>query len=374
MRKKYFGFNDLVVYEKDFLVASNKWNGLYRISLNKKNIEFLCEFPGEEKNQENLYMRTVLYQGKIVFAPSSAKQVAIYDISKNKFKMLTIKRNEIKDKFYDIIIYKECVFLIGHRYPAILKINMVDYSIHYINNWVDDLKNTSEKNFPGFVFAEKLIDNKLWIPQFISNLIMIFDLETNSYQIIKIKNAEGNISGIVKGDENVYLCINGTIYKLDSNNICHKIGEKREWEGILCHLIYTKDKMFLFPIGRISHGSAVSVSLDTYQSKKLFVEKTNGKYCSFSCVRRYENKIYLFLNQLHMFIIFDILNNKYTEWKIDFSINTMNSTYTKEVKIEFEEYYDDLSGIFDEVIQRKDDEAVFQKETNFGYGLWEICK
>ena len=75
-----------------------------------------------------------------------------------------------------------------------------------------------------------------------------------------------------------------------------------------------------------------------------------------------------------MFIIFDILNNKYTEWKIDFSINTTNSTYTKEVKIEFEEYYDDLSGIFDELIQRKTDELVFQRKTNFGYDLWEMCK
>lgn len=313
-------------------------------------------------------MRTALYKKRIIFAPSSAKRIAIYDIEQSRWVMLELENKDIEGKFHDIVVYDHYVFLIGHRYPAIIKIDMEDYTIQYLNDWVEELKTLSGENIPGFVFANKVNDNKILIPQFLSNIVMELDLKTNLYRLIKIAALKGNIAGLAKTECNTYLLSINVLCEVDGQGIALKIIDLNTvLEKLFYYAVLDNNCLYIFPIRSARKNTAVMLDLQTEKSKSVFLQKQGDHYGNFSCIREIGNKIYLFSRKSNSLIIYDLCKNSCREIQICFKEDF--KTYC----IEDENGYMDLPIFLEDLKNTYKNQCILEKD-NYGGRIWGICK
>ena len=113
-------------------------NGLVEVDISTWKIKVLCKFEKENNTLYNLYSSIVKVKNKIILIPCAAERIAIYELSTKSMVYLKIRdvqnnRNEIYDKnakFWKYYVDGDDVYLLGHYYPAIIKINTDTYKIN----------------------------------------------------------------------------------------------------------------------------------------------------------------------------------------------------------------------------------------------------
>ena len=168
--KLQISFNDVDVIDGDYYAASNTHNGLYRF--NENRCELICKF-GDEPDVANLFMQTVLYNDKIIFTPSSANYIYIYDVHKNEMIQIPlIDRIVTVAKFHGVAMWKNFAIFICHNYPSLVKLELETYEVEYVKEPIKVLCDESKDTIPRLVYGY-VANDILCAPRLYDNILLV---------------------------------------------------------------------------------------------------------------------------------------------------------------------------------------------------------
>lgn len=183
--------------------ASMLFNGLFEVDMISGKCKYVDMFPDERRNGRRLYFAAECCKGKIVFAPMTAERIAVYDTVTGTFEMLEFMDSDNEqyrrgNKFSNVLVHDNKVFLIGATYPYIIKLDVATYNLEYIPINITDCFNFRKGILVGEVY---------YVSSFNSNYILEFDMRSEQVAVY-------NLPCDFKGSWN--MCYDGNAFWLDS--------------------------------------------------------------------------------------------------------------------------------------------------------------
>lgn len=206
-----------ILIDDNVYFFSSEYNLLYKIHIPDFSISIISHIPCEKIYATGWFRDVIFWKGKLIFVPSYAEKIWIYDLSSGKWDSISIDYPEIELKFGGALTYKDNMFLFGIYYPFILKVNLNNYSISYIE--VEScIERKKEKE--GLFFSNVVsVGHMAFCPVSVSNQVLQFDLRTSEYKWHYIGSKDNKYSGI--DFEKGYFWISpgwkGKIVKWDGN-------------------------------------------------------------------------------------------------------------------------------------------------------------
>lgn len=250
-------------------------NMLCKIDVQTGMCEYIGMFPDEGANVERLHLKAVTVEGKIIFSPSAANNVAIYDPDSNEFTMLPIydsykrdRKANKKQKYGDIVICEHYAYVIPAMYSAILKIDMCNKKV---------ISSIEISGTDKYVFRKGglLKGDLYYISSANSNIVLILDTSNDSVKLAKVGENNNGSWSIVDDGKAFWILpyIGGKVIKWDIST-----GKIDEFAGYP-HGFKYRDKMFIK--GVFCHGKIIAVP--TQANMVLSIDVTDG---SMSCVQQ----------------------------------------------------------------------------------------
>lgn len=188
---------DVAVLGDVALFVANEANLICSIDRRTENKSVWGSLPEEPLFSEKLVSRIIPWRNKLVFVPMNAKKIWIYDRDLGDWEGLLFRNGEWKRKFFQAVLYRDKVYMIGCLYPSVICLNLTDNSIRYMDGIMeeaDSLSHISEAVY--FRNSHVLIGAKLYLPSCKSNHLLKLDLETEEYQWIEIGKKDISYSGV----------------------------------------------------------------------------------------------------------------------------------------------------------------------------------
>lgn len=346
---KHILFECYVEQENTIWFSAFMYNGLYKMEKNTLKISFIGRVPGEEIIQSRLYKAAVLIENKIVLAPCSAKEIAVYDIAKDIFIKIPLKDAKefhsyvtCKDiaKFWTMEVYQANVYIMAHYYPSIIKISMLNYEITYIDGPIKELdKSVAAIEEP--YLTEGIIEDYIAIlPCCCANVILKFNLKTENYVIEQIPFTGEGFNGLCKNGEDYWLVPRkaGNILKYNSKSQVaseyDKFPENMNFGNIpfATPIIY-KNKLYLPPI----HSSAflvVDMECGKIETINDLNQVINGNLLDYTragdkvkALTIKEGKIFFFCSRDYQAYIYNIETNELSYFYLDSNGDELQDYY-----------------------------------------------
>lgn len=132
---------------------------------------------------------------KLFFAPYNSQNLWCFHIATGNFEKIDLKlkdnEKDIQQKFKAIFYHKGELILIGFKILCILRININTNKVQRYDEYLTELKKRGIKNDEIFLgYSHKLVGNKLYLPMLSHNIIIIFDLMDNHFELCDIENLD----------------------------------------------------------------------------------------------------------------------------------------------------------------------------------------
>lgn len=188
------------VCEEKYFPALN-FNGFFKVGEDDINAEMIGEIPDEKRFSKYLYSAVEFVDGKIYMAPMNAKDIAVYEIESGKIFKIKLKQEymSITAKFFRILRDDYFLYLIPSRYPAIVKINLKNNNVTYLDSWINKLNIGTEIFVKNGCFLKNGIIN---IALFEENKVLKINTETQMSQLLEIptNNKQGFVDMFYDND------------------------------------------------------------------------------------------------------------------------------------------------------------------------------
>jgi hypothetical protein len=220
-------FEYLLYYDGYYWFTSYNFNGLFRFKDNPAESEFMGRIPNEDVEDVRLYRNITGHRGKLYFAPGSADEIAVYDISNRRFRKIPLD-NELstnnpkyvkRNKFREVLIVDDAVFFVGLSYPAIIRYNVENDALEYFTELYTEIQNQFEA-FDGLFFANAIRkENSILLPYLNSYSLVDFNTEDGTYKVNTIDAMASGIKTVCLDGDNVYLIprFHDNLLKLDKD-------------------------------------------------------------------------------------------------------------------------------------------------------------
>lgn len=164
--------------------AASDHNSLYEIDIVTGECSFLDVIPNEKLFGRRLYVTACMLNNKVYFTPYSANEIAVYDIESREIHKISVApantpNYNSKNKFSGCITFNNYVYITPCTYPGIIRIDSLTNKIDYFNSWVDE-------TFYSFRKWLTIVENKIYIPSAINNLVLCFDMVSNHGDLLAI--------------------------------------------------------------------------------------------------------------------------------------------------------------------------------------------
>lgn len=206
-----FYFQDYVHIDKDIWFTSGDYNGLYKYNLEEKRTELVAVFPHEPYYQFGLFLKMCQYKKNLIFVPQYSKRIYIFNID-NGF-LTNIKIPKLTEAlqppyFCEAVVYDNCLYMMGAKYPGIVKINLEDYSAVIIDQWVKELQNEANFDMRGIWLGMEgvLENNRFLIPCYQCNRILELDLCTNEFRFYEVGSKKNRYARMIKAG-NIFILV-----------------------------------------------------------------------------------------------------------------------------------------------------------------------
>lgn len=194
-------YEDMAVVNNYGYVAAMNFNGLFKINTETNSAEFISMFPNEIAYKKRLFIVAKSYQDKVIFVPSSGKDIVIFDTITCEITSIPVPEPEIYNenynvnaKFTEAVIYKDNVYCVCATYPGILKLNMGNYSVEVLCQGL-------EKEV--FLFRKGICREgiRIFASSVVSNLVLEFNMEEELITIRHIGDGNKGAWGIIHDTE-----------------------------------------------------------------------------------------------------------------------------------------------------------------------------
>lgn len=219
MLKIPFYFQDCIRIDNDIWFASGDYNGLYRYNLEEKSTERIVVFPHESFCQGGLFLKICKYKNNLILVPQYAKRIYIFNIDSGFLKDLAIPALEegLQGPYFcDAIVCKEYIYMMGTRYPGILKVNLENDEVEILGQWLEEYRIKTKISNNGYFLGMKgVLDyNNYWIPCYQCNKVLKMNMQTGNYCFYEVGRKENKYARIIKID-NLFVLVTH-----NSENFC----------------------------------------------------------------------------------------------------------------------------------------------------------
>lgn len=222
-------------------------NALYKTNLATGEIIYIISFG---KSDKILYKNIFLYEDKLVLIPGEADKIVVYETKNNEIEYLEFKLKDTRlFKFKIGIQYNKLLYIFPMCMKYILRIDMCDMSIHYlenpINEYLAEYKNY-EKMFSSY---ERINEQEVMFSCFEKNVLFYFNLATGEYIWKRIPNdvdAEGYRS-IAQNNDSIFLLSIDEQHLLKYNKVTLELEEKIQLDAKYGNIICVGGVIWLIP-------------------------------------------------------------------------------------------------------------------------------
>lgn len=198
--------------EKSFWFAAYHYNSLFRVNRETWKVEWLGTFSDEDFYKNRLYPSVAECNGKLYFAPLSAKEIAEYDLQKKIFRKINFDLSDDSihaaydaAKFIRVVSINQYVFFIPYFHPAILIYNTETDLLTACTDWVDLIERKRTNKDIGYFIDYEIHGTKLVLPCACASIVLVFDSETHTTEAYEMP---GNKTGI----QLTSVCTNGETF------------------------------------------------------------------------------------------------------------------------------------------------------------------
>ncbi len=220
-----------------------------------KETVFLGKFEHEMVFSINLYQRALIWKNKIVFVPSVARDLCIYDPREETFEYVKLHNWE-KATGIDCFLEGDNLWICyAYKSHFVLKINLESREVVNIKSPDDSIYSDAGKHRKtAFWSGVAFYKDKLYIPLWQEEHIVCLDTKSDDYRVIKLPMKGLQLASIAVFDGKIYF----TSYK-DWNVYCYDMGLGRiktyagtvlgnTAKGFLYPLMITSDNgLYIFP-------------------------------------------------------------------------------------------------------------------------------
>lgn len=254
----------------DFLQAGNAiWisamdrNGLFQYDLINKEMAFKGVFSGENMWASNLHCSILEWCEHLIFVPSMAKHIALYDLKTGVIDLSDLPRDieMIDHKFGYAVIWKNKLFLVGDQVPDIYILDLNTRKYRKLNS-LQLIINTKYKGMP-YISADYVIKNEfIFVITRHSGAVYKINMDTETIQEYWISDAEGGHALICHDGKNFW-CLENFEFELrcwnEKNGVIEKVkiprglyDEGGSWTESICFegkilLFQTQNIVFFDP-------------------------------------------------------------------------------------------------------------------------------
>lgn len=232
-----------VKINNELIMIARGMNLMYKVDIENDNLVLLGSIPNENQDAGRLCSEILKYENEIVFLPMNARKINIYDICKKKWRCIEIEEIEdiYLDKFFTGVIDGDYLYMIGSKYPAIVKVNMRDgNAIKYIKRPYEIMNHEKDDCFIRRDIA--VVAGKVYMASCVNNYVFELDLKNEDVKQYDICDASKSFSGIAYDGKYFWLSsrTNLEIYRwnLQDNNVeSFNFGQSKDniccWGGVV---------------------------------------------------------------------------------------------------------------------------------------------
>lgn len=232
-----------VLFIGDSIIAvAREINLIYKVNIKTRELKIVGTIPEESKYTDRLCSKVIAYKDRYIFIPLNAKKIWFCDKEFQEWEGISMPKSEYENlslKFSNAFIYKEVLIMIGHFFPGIMYINLLDNSTRALLEPYKELMRYQEKIKDCFtMFRYQRIDNLLYIVSSVSNHVIKWDLDKDSYESFCVGSEENRYSGILWDGNCFWLSprMNTSIVRWDKD-ICKEISMPQELQEIKHYFI-----------------------------------------------------------------------------------------------------------------------------------------
>ena len=194
----------LTLHNDKLICAAMDMNVIYEVDLKSKKGAIIGSIPEETIFSKRVIGAVSSYKNKIIYVPFNGRDVWIFNVETKEWNSLKLHLSDCKTKFWNSYIYKQYLFMIPSRYPALVRINLDTNEIEEIEDCVLPLGKKEPKY--GYFFSDYAIDNEYLIAaSCASNHVLFFNMDNCNFQWREIGNKRNKYVGIAKVENEFWL-------------------------------------------------------------------------------------------------------------------------------------------------------------------------
>lgn len=279
----------------DLLYTDKAFNGLFRMSRERKEVSLVACFPEEKFGNERLFGSIVCNQRHIYLIPFHAKKMYSID-DDGKMDVFEMKMIELKEavsyskkpNFLSAHVYKDYIVMVGSSYPAIVIFDCQTKTFQYYSDWVCEVDDYTNTDDAAFFRDTLLLGDMLFLPLCRGNAVILFDLKKRQHNFIRIGDKNKTFSGITFDGEDFWLSprYNGEVIRWNQNkNTIIEYGDDSMYRTGAAYtgIVASGDSVYLLPMFK---SPIIKINIKTGE-----IKKTEREYAA---VRYWEEKGVLF--------------------------------------------------------------------------------
>lgn len=202
-------------------------NALLCMDKRTKSAVNVGEFPNEQYRGWPLYAGVTINEGKLIFAPASADEIAVYDTAtetweKIAFELTVPESDQLyfpEVKFVEVKRHEQYLYFIPCSYPAIVRYDLATGKIDYFNEWIKQLQPHIIDKSEGWFTHGMQEGPLLLLPACNANAIVVFDMNSCDSTVQVVEGTKHGVGGICYDGEHYWLTPrkNGGIIRWNRN-------------------------------------------------------------------------------------------------------------------------------------------------------------
>lgn len=263
-----FSINTFITFENYVYMADCHSGGLYLYTISDKKIEVLCNIAENSQENESLYIKIVRYKSELYFIPYNAESVCVYDIDTKQVRYIELPESicALRGKFYTATIVDNRLYLFGYRSNVLLILDLVTGKFISEKNINDKLMNHFGNSKEWLVQACIEYDKHMYAVSRKSNYIIDIDMGKELCLFHKIENVNSGFIGIKEWQNNLlFITDDGSKfikYNIKTGTLMTISNESDSKEWAYAATIVHDNRFYIFP-----HMSRKAVFVDLNTDK-----------------------------------------------------------------------------------------------------------
>ena len=182
-------YGQFAITDKTIYVSARNYNGLFAIDIISGRLAFMGKFLHQGSYDTSLfYIKN--YGKKLIFIPSCAHEIAVFDIEKKQIKEISLKQvlSTYSIVMSTAVIYEDNLYLFPAQANSIIIYSMKNECILDVINTAEIYKNVFREGYTalGSTDSNYIYGNKIYIPCWTQSAFMSLDMDNKNVEFHRI--------------------------------------------------------------------------------------------------------------------------------------------------------------------------------------------